>query len=49
LDISGKEVLVADVKAANTRLNVSMLKTGIYFIKIESQNKLFGLKKIIKK
>lgn len=47
-DIKGSIVLVTNLEKVNAKLNLEMLKSGVYFVHIESQGKM-SIYKIIKK
>ena len=46
-DYSGKKVYNREVTRSNTKINVSNLSSGVYFVKVISDEKT-GLKKFIK-
>lgn len=48
-DVSGKEVLMAEIIKNDTSIDASSLKAGIYFVKIQSKTGLTEIKKFIKK
>jgi len=46
-DVTGKQVLVSKMEISGA-IDISMLRSGVYFVKITSENKALTTKKFIK-
>ena len=47
-DMNGKQILVNDIKTAETKLDLNTYATGVYFLRLLEQNELIKTFKIIK-